>query len=63
MAYWNRFDRAFGNAPGVVDHLPEVLAPELSRKSEHEIHEAVIACTRARHQMISQQRTPTPTVH
>jgi hypothetical protein len=36
---------------------------ELSRKSEHEIQEAVIACTRARRQMISQQRTPKPTLH
>jgi hypothetical protein len=36
---------------------------ELSKKSEHEIHEAVIACTRARRQMISKLRTPKPTLH
>jgi hypothetical protein len=36
---------------------------ELSKKSEHELHEAVIACTRARRQMIAQLRTPKPTVH
>ena len=36
---------------------------ELSKKSEHEMHEAVIACARARRQMIAQLRTPKPTMH
>jgi hypothetical protein len=36
---------------------------ELSKKSEHEIHEAVIACARARRGMIAQLRTPKPTMH
>jgi hypothetical protein len=54
--------------PAVAPAVSDIAAAcrtvgELSRKSEHEIHEAVIACTRARHQMISQQRTPKPTVH
>jgi hypothetical protein len=36
---------------------------ELSKKSEHEMHEAVIACARARRQMSAQLRTAKPTMH
>jgi hypothetical protein len=51
-------------APAVSDIAAACrMVRELSRKSEHEIQEAVIACTRARRQMISQQRTPKPTLH
>jgi hypothetical protein len=51
-------------APAVSDIAAACrMVRELSRKSEHEIQEAVIACTRARRQMISQLRTPKPTVH
>jgi hypothetical protein len=52
--------------PTVEPAVPDVAAAcrtvrELSKKSEHEIHEAVIACARARRQMIAQ--TPKPTMH
>ena len=37
---------------------------ELSKKSEHEMHEAVIACAACSSaQMIAQLRTPKPTMH
>jgi hypothetical protein len=52
--------------PTVEPAVPDIEAAcrtvrELSKKSEHEIHEAVIACARARRQMIAQ--TPKPTMH
>src|SRR3954462_3943273 len=39
------------------------LVRELTKASEHEMHEAVIACSRARRQSIQQLRTSKPTVH
>ena len=39
------------------------LVRELTKASEHEMHEAVLACSRARRQSIEQRRTPKPTVH
>jgi hypothetical protein len=36
---------------------------ELTKIAEHEMHEAVLSCTRARRQMLSQTPTPKPVLH
>jgi hypothetical protein len=54
--------------PTVEPAVPDIAAAcrvvrELSKNSEHEIHKTVIACARARRQMIAQLRSQKPTMH
>lgn len=51
--------------PAVRDELAKAVAHarELTRIGEHEIHEAVLSCTRARRQMLQLMSVTKPTVH
>jgi hypothetical protein len=59
-------DLAVDDAKPVTDKGMETTLrhmPEMTRNAEHEIHAVVLACTRARRQMLARMPTSKPTVH
>jgi hypothetical protein len=51
--------------PETADEVTKTLVNvrKLTRVAEHEIHEAVLSCTRARRQMLEMMSVPKPTIH